>query len=427
MPMSQMLGLGAPEITRRPMAGSFDPNTYCNGYNFSQTNDQPGSTQALPLAAQPPIPSSLAESLTFLNFPKPILQPIKSPPTTDSDLLPQNRSQLPVLLEGRLESDPLIDEASDSEMEGEMEESNFHDDEELSCDLEPEIVCFGMFVGIAASSQTHSMSKAATYAVELQTSSSFVDKANTDVKGDVGSEFQYLTTALLADADTELQVVCSVTEDALKVANSGKRFFGPKNPTKCSLNIILYGHIHHADDILLFIDQCNEQLDHKYKLYLQDPVGCDRNVRYCNPQRLPPLDPQDYQYTQDLGENRRGFVEMKDLEPPPELLELLDSQEDLPEALQPSAITTKLKRFTNRVSGARQDHEPPSFYGGIIADPMGLGKTLAMLSLVASDSCYMAQNDDSSSSGVLGEESCSLTLIVVPPALLGMWNEELTK
>ena len=32
-----------------------------------------------------------------------------------------------------------------------------------------------------------------------------------------------------------------------------------------------------------------------------------------------------------------------------------------------------------------QNEAPPQFYGGIIADPMGLGKTLTMIALVATD------------------------------------------
>lgn len=42
-------------------------------------------------------------------------------------------------------------------------------------------------------------------------------------------------------------------------------------------------------------------------------------------------------------------------------------------------------RFVNMVSETRESEEPPQFYGGIIADAMGLGKTLTMIALVATD------------------------------------------
>lgn len=42
-------------------------------------------------------------------------------------------------------------------------------------------------------------------------------------------------------------------------------------------------------------------------------------------------------------------------------------------------------RFVNTISNAYQVEEPPQFSGGIIADPMGLGKTLTMIALVATD------------------------------------------
>lgn len=41
--------------------------------------------------------------------------------------------------------------------------------------------------------------------------------------------------------------------------------------------------------------------------------------------------------------------------------------------------------FINRVSDAHQPEEPDQFYGGIVADPMGFGKTLTMIALAATD------------------------------------------
>lgn len=39
----------------------------------------------------------------------------------------------------------------------------------------------------------------------------------------------------------------------------------------------------------------------------------------------------------------------------------------------------------NTISELYQAEEPPQFQGGIVADPMGLGKTLTMIALVATD------------------------------------------
>lgn len=58
-----------------------------------------------------------------------------------------------------------------------------------------------------------------------------------------------------------------------------------------------------------------------------------------------------------------------------------------------------------------QDDEPPSFCGGIIADPMGLGKTLTMIALVATDTEKRNEELDlQKTSNYVGA-----TLIVVPP------------
>lgn len=42
-------------------------------------------------------------------------------------------------------------------------------------------------------------------------------------------------------------------------------------------------------------------------------------------------------------------------------------------------------RYFNNVTGECQSNSPPQFRGGILADQMGLGKTLQMIALIASD------------------------------------------
>ncbi|KAF5675817.1 alpha-1,6-mannosyltransferase subunit [Fusarium heterosporum] len=78
--------------------------------------------------------------------------------------------------------------------------------------------------------------------------------------------------------------------------------------------------------------------------------------------------------------------------------------------------------FLNRVSNASQTEEPPQCYGGIVADPMGLGKTLTMIALVATDL------EESSTQMLTGEDDyldVPTTLIIVPPPLIGTWEEQL--
>lgn len=70
--------------------------------------------------------------------------------------------------------------------------------------------------------------------------------------------------------------------------------------------------------------------------------------------------------------------------------------------------------FVNMISGNHQSDQPPDFFGGIIADPMGFGKTLAMISLVSTD-------QDFETTPAVGRMSqvppmiSNLTLVVVPP------------
>ena len=71
----------------------------------------------------------------------------------------------------------------------------------------------------------------------------------------------------------------------------------------------------------------------------------------------------------------------------------------------------------NTATGDVCDFRPVEVGGGILADSMGLGKSLSMISLLATDLPHKI----SSSTEVIS------TLIVVPPSLLRTWEEELRR
>src|ERR1700743_362815 len=84
--------------------------------------------------------------------------------------------------------------------------------------------------------------------------------------------------------------------------------------------------------------------------------------------------------------------------------------------LRPTKIGLQYPSFINMVSGAHQTEEPQQFYGGIVADSMGLGKTLTAIALVATDlDCEMIDGVDVDMD--LDEKNyVSATLVVLPPS-----------
>ncbi|KAK4444372.1 SNF2 family N-terminal domain-containing protein [Podospora aff. communis PSN243] len=227
---------------------------------------------------------------------------------------------------------------------------------------------------------------------------------------------------------------------------------------RLSLSITMYGLMHLCEEIGEFFES-NE-------MFIQDPDNCNRRARYCNPHRLSSADPNNFQWTSDLDPADITF-EVKDVTAGSDILDLLDSQADLAETPQPPAIETILKRhqkqaltfmiarekgwtfdenvmdlwdvidtgsgrfFINRISGTHQNEEPQQFHGGIVADPMGFGKTLTTIALVATDVCDSRSllNDDPFHDYDTGLDvtNASQTLIVVPPPLLDTWEEQLAE
>ncbi|KAM0461239.1 hypothetical protein ACHAPV_004557 [Trichoderma viride] len=197
--------------------------------------------------------------------------------------------------------------------------------------------------------------------------------------------------------------------------------------------MILFGPQNLFDDVGSFFDE--------YNLYLQDPVGCSQNVLYRNPHKLSTESGLDI-WTFNLDNDLAAPVSVGNAPTRLDSIDLLNSQQDWAETQQPGSIRTKMQShqlqaltfmlqreqgwawdgsrpdiwefFVNKVSESVETETPPQFYGGIIADPMGLGKTLSMISLIASDLLF-DPNDPSSLTGAAAEDSSGCTLIVVPP------------
>lgn len=224
-------------------------------------------------------------------------------------------------------------------------------------------------------------------------------------------------------------------------------------------------------------------------LYLQDPKGCDRNVRYRNPHRLSGLD-DDAPMTMDLEKTHRSPA----MEPlteevlpvPIDIFSDFETTDSLPETVTPGCLATELYRFVdslcrskylylnpqfrhqkqaltfmlnrekgwafsgethdvwresldekgqkfyltlhiehhtlltsyrfvNSITGEAQRSCPVQFHGGLLADPMGLGKTLSIIALISCDRSSMPKMiiSRASSYGTLASQR-KTTLLIAP-------------
>ena len=84
-----------------------------------------------------------------------------------------------------------------------------------------------------------------------------------------------IVRALHDDCTLKLQVVLSSKSFNSQKARKGMLCTGP---CVVSASIIIYGPMDAHESVGSFFQEC--------ELYLQDPIGCDRNVPYRNPHRL---------------------------------------------------------------------------------------------------------------------------------------------
>ena len=217
---------------------------------------------------------------------------------------------------------------------------------------------------------------------------------------------------------------------------------------RATMSAIIYGPRLHFKKIGDFLEECD--------ICLQDPLaGCGRNVRYRNPHKYSGLDPN-APWTIDcdlmVSESRSVHQDTRS-----GYMDDFVFQGNLPEAPIPQALRTELFRhqrqglyfmlqrehgwsytghlndiwkattvsglsmFQNTVNDDVQLDPPRQFRGGLLFDDMGLGKTLTVIALAASD---LEMRNDLRAHDQSMHTRC--TLVIVPPQLLGMWEEQLS-
>ncbi|KAK6441789.1 hypothetical protein LTR95_001983 [Oleoguttula sp. CCFEE 5521] len=86
-----------------------------------------------------------------------------------------------------------------------------------------------------------------------------------------------------------------------------------------------------------------------------------------------------------------------------------------------------LTLWKERIAGQRTADKPKPVYGGILADMMGLGKTLSILSLIAAtvDAAEAFGNASPPMDMELAQRNAKTTVIVCPKSVLSNWSDQL--
>ena len=219
------------------------------------------------------------------------------------------------------------------------------------------------------------------------------------------------------------------------------------------ISVTIYGPLEILEEIGEWLAQ--------HDIYLQDPTTCHFDARYCNPHRLSYINVESCPLVSQVVSQSTKVLHFQDIPDQPDFLDIISGQNDLKETRphdfilatlhkhQKQALTFMLQRelgwgsledlpdlweahdstyervFINRINNIHQDEPPPQFNGGIIADPMGLGKTLTMIALVASDFSNPL-NDDAWRSTEDERPYANCTLIIVPQPLLAGWEQQIS-
>ncbi|TRX91711.1 hypothetical protein FHL15_007493 [Xylaria flabelliformis] len=239
----------------------------------------------------------------------------------------------------------------------------------------------------------------ASFKVHLDSSSRFTSKEYDFIRGRIQTQHAQLLEGMIDENTLDLYTICTVDARPVTKKRGRTHMLWP-----CTLDITVYGPFE------LFNELGNWFQD--YEVHLQDPQVCHLDTKYCNPQRLSSVRP--WPLVSEIV-SQRLFLTPREIPERSNFLDILSSHVDLEETPQPLAIRTSLKRFLNTISRLCQPEEPLNFFGGIIADPMGFGKTLTVISLVATDKESGEMADICTEYPETHKPDVAATLVIIPP------------
>ncbi|KAI1415220.1 SNF2 family N-terminal domain-containing protein [Hypoxylon sp. FL1857] len=277
------------------------------------------------------------------------------------------------------------------------------------------------------------------FPVQLNRSDHFSVKNNGEVTGRIQSIHGQMIQGLLDEQTLDLHVNC-----ILDVQPTKNKSFRNSKMLPCILEITVYGPLELHKDIGSWFQE--------YEIYLQDPRICHLDVRYYNPQRLSSDDLDACPLVSEVIHSASSLVLSQPVAGQSDMLDILSSTiRAILKRHQKQALTFMLNRekgfiftkgckdiwetvdydrgrvFVNTISNTYQSDEPPQFRGGIIADPMGLGKTLVMIALSATDLDPRYGSTGLNTKKEIDRSSTPATLVIIPPPLIGTWEEQLTE
>jgi hypothetical protein len=170
------------------------------------------------------------------------------------------------------------------------------------------------------------------FSVQLDSSDRFSAKDDSGIYGRILSEHGQMIQGLLEEPTLELYVSCTIDGEPTTRKSDRSSVQMP-----CFLSITVYGRLELFDEIGSWFQE--------YEVYLQDPLVCHLNLRYCNPQRLSSEDLESCRLVSEVVSQTSKLVHLQDITERPELLDILSSHADLEETPQPAVIQATLKRY----------------------------------------------------------------------------------